>query len=599
MSENRIKENMHNLNNDAIHKFYNVCKKTLFPLCLILFALLKVDKGVDLMDSTYSLGNFEFLPEANGVWFLLTFISNVTGFLFTLLPFGTTMLGMKVYTSLVIAALGIVGYRFFMTKMPSWLAFIAELAAIGLCWCPSVILYHYLTYFFLTLGAVLLFRALAGGKNRCLVFAGISLGINAFVRFPNNGLEVLLILALVYYQAINHMPAKDTFKKIGLCVAGYIGTFAIILTCMSFIYGPDTFLRLIEGVSGISGSASDYTLGAMLLSILKAYWAGAKWAFIMLLCMMVGIPFFAIFENRFMLLRKIVYVLCIAFLFVVLWRRFGMFNFKYYQKESALQWGAVFLLLSIGMNIYMLFSKRINNDWKLIGCISLIIILITPLGSNNYIWPVLNNLFIVLPVTVWMVYKFVRWGRRFLDVTGKVPVFSVKAMMAAVVLMFLIQCLGVGAFYVFRDGEDGTPLSAGITDNPVLKGMHTTAANADNIDSLSRYFSRDDSKYRGRGIIQFGDIPGVSYILNMPPALNTSWPDLDSNPISDMKDAVSAIDGSNSKTRPVVILSREAGEAMKTQDFSEFGEKIKLIDDYIDKYGYEVSFINDGFVVYE
>ena len=176
----------------------------------------------------------------------------------------------------------------------------------------------------------------------------------------------------------------------------------------------------------------------MLLSILNAYWTGAKWALLMLLCTVVGIPFFAIFQDRFLMLRRVVYILCIAFLFAVLWRRFGMFNFKYYQKESALQWGAVFLLISIGINIYMLFSKRVNNDWKLIGCMSLIIILISPLGSNNYIWPILNNLFIVAPVTIWMVYKFVRWGRRYLDVTGKVPVFTFKAMAASVVLMFLI-----------------------------------------------------------------------------------------------------------------------------------------------------------------
>lgn len=584
---------MSNLNNEAIRKFYNVCKKTLFPLCIVLFALIKVDKGIDLMDSTYSLGNFRFMPEGNGVWFLLTFVSNVVGYLMTLLPFGATMLGMKIYTSLTVAALGVLGYRFFMTKMPSWLAFVAELAAIGLCWCPSVILYHYLTYFFLTLGAILLFRGLAGNKKRCLVFAGISLGINALVRFPNNGLEILLILTLIYFQAINHAPVKETFQKIGLCLAGYVGAFAIILTCMSVIYGSDTLVRLINGVSGISGSASDYTLGAMLLSILNAYWTGAKWALLMLLCTVVGISFFAIFQDRFLMLRRVVYILCIAFLFVVLWRRFGMFNFKYYQKESALQWGAVFLLISIGINIYMLLSKRVNNDWKLIGCMSLIIILISPLGSNNYIWPILNNLFIVAPVTIWMVYKFVRWGRRYLDVTGKVPVFTFKAMAASVVLMFLIQSIGVGFGYVFRDGEDGTPLSAKITGNSVLKGIHTTALNADNISSLSEYIERGGAKYAGRKVIQYGDIPGVSYILDMAPALNTSWSDLDSNPVEDMQEALARIDGSDASERPLVIVSRQLVDA------PDDSVKLNLVNEFIEENKYEASFINDGFVVYE
>ena len=56
------------------------------------------------------------------------------------------MLGMKVYSSLLISAMALLGYRFFRTKMPAVIAFLAELSAIGMCWCPSVILYNYMTY---------------------------------------------------------------------------------------------------------------------------------------------------------------------------------------------------------------------------------------------------------------------------------------------------------------------------------------------------------------------------------------------------------------------------------------------------------------------
>ena len=131
-----------------------------FPLVLLLFPLLKIGQGVDLTDTPYSLGNYRFFSEAQGVWVMATFLSNVAGFLLTKLPFGGTMIGMKFYASLLVSVMALFGYRFFKTKMPAWIAFAGEMAAIGFCWCPTVILYNYMTYFFFLLGAVFLFLSL-------------------------------------------------------------------------------------------------------------------------------------------------------------------------------------------------------------------------------------------------------------------------------------------------------------------------------------------------------------------------------------------------------------------------------------------------------
>ena len=135
----------------------------LFPLVLFLFPLIKAAEGIDLTDTGYSLGNYRFFGEGNSLWTLLTFWSNVAGYGLTKLPMGDTMLGMKLYTSLLVSMTALLGYRFFRTKMPAWLAFAGEIAAIGLCWCPTVILYNYLTYLLFLLGGILLFRGLAGG----------------------------------------------------------------------------------------------------------------------------------------------------------------------------------------------------------------------------------------------------------------------------------------------------------------------------------------------------------------------------------------------------------------------------------------------------
>lgn len=577
---------------EKIKKLYNVSKLYLFPIILVAFALIKVNKGINLADTTYSLGNYRFFAQTEGAWFLLTFVANLAGYILTLLPGGATMLGIKIYTSLIVGAMGILGYRFFRTKMPAWLAFLAELLAVGMCWAPSVVLYHYLTYFFLLVGAIFLYRGLARDNNISLLIAGIVLGINALVRFPNNGLEVFLIIPLIMYGKLKKQDGKEIWKKVLICVGGYVTGFAVFMTLMSCIYGWDSFANLINGVLGISNSASDYTFTEMIKSIFNAYWHGFKWGIYIIICTLMGVPFFLLYEGKYMKLRKIVYCLCIAFLFFVL-GRWGMFNYKYYQKESALQWGIIFLLISIGVNVWMIFTSHLSDDWRILGCISLINILITPLGSNNYVWPILNNLFFIAPITVWIIYRFARWGRMYLDMSKKVPLFAPKAMLMGCLIAFFIQAMGVGMMYIFVEGENGESVTAAVSDNDILTGMRTTSDNARSLSEISKYMKDNEASFGDRELILYGNIPGLSYILDRPSAISTTWPDLDSYPAETMLGEMYGIDATIKETRPIVILNRALYE------FPDNSIKLNLVTSLVENYDYEMTFDNDAFVIFE
>ena len=82
--------------------------------------------------------------------------------------------------------------------MPAWIVFAGEMIAIGFCWIPSGILYNYLSYFFFTLGAILLYQGLVEEKDGYLLAAGFSLGFNVFVRIPNLT-QMALITGLWFY----------------------------------------------------------------------------------------------------------------------------------------------------------------------------------------------------------------------------------------------------------------------------------------------------------------------------------------------------------------------------------------------------------------
>lgn len=590
---------------ERLKPFYHFAEKILFPVILILFPLLKVNQGIDLTDTAYSLGNYAFFGQNTVLWTLLTFLSNVLGFFFTKLPFGGTMLGMKVYSSLLISAMALLGYRFFRTKMPAVIAFLAELSAIGMCWCPSVILYNYMTYALLLTAVILLFRGLVRKHPGCLVAAGVVLGLNTLVRFPNNGLEVLLILTLWYYGYLKKKPLAEIAKETGLCIAGYAAGFVAVLAGMMLLYGTGTLGTMIEGVFGMAGSASDYTFGEMLGMITDAYLHGAGWMAYMVLCILPGIPFFAIQKERFPLLRKVVYCICIAFLFIVL-GRWGMFNFKYYQKEAALQWGVVFLILSLGICVWMLFSRMQDCEWKLIAAMSLIVVLITPLGSNNYVWPALNNLFFVAPITFWTIYRFARWGRPYLDVTGKVPLFSVKAMTMAMVVAFLIQAVGIGCNYVFLDGEDGHKRDTTVEGSRILRGMKTNAANAGTLEELNTFMLENNTEYRNKKVILYGNIPGLSYYLHKAPAVYTSWADLDTNSYERLAEDLNTLNQTmTEENRPLVIFSEEImAQVLDLQENGMAGEdsvweqKLKAILDFMTVNEYQMVFENEKYAVF-
>lgn len=596
--------------NLKLQKYLYYTSEIVFPVLLLLFPLLKINQGIDLTDTPYNLGNYRFFEQSEGVWVLSTFLSNVIGAFLTKLPFGDTMIGMKCYGALLVSVMALFAYRFFKTKMPSWMAFLGEVAAIGFCWCPTGILYHYMSYFFFLLGAVFLFRGLAGCRPVCLFIAGVCLGLNVAVRVPN-GLEVILIVALWYYGARKKKTFEVIVKETGICVLGFLTAQAVMFVVMSALYGIGAYAEMFVGLFGMAESASDYTLGEMLASIVSAYLKGFKWMLYMLVCILPGIPFMVIQKDKFPILRRVVYCACIAFLFFVL-GRWGMYNFRYYQKEAGLQWGVIFLILSIAVCVWILITKMMDDEWKLIGCICLTIILITPLGSNNYVWPVLNNLFFVTPVTFWVVYRFARWGREYLDQTKKVPLFSAKAMILAMVIMFFIQSVGLGFFYVFKDGETGEKRSIKILNNAVLKGMYTTPLNAETLDELSIFMTENEAKYAEKELLLYGNIPGLSYYLDKAPAIFTSWPDLDSNSLERVIQGISQVSGEISEKgqRPLVIITpalnayyRQDSMAMEylSVDANSLSEdkKLSCIMTFMDENEYTQVYENEAFVVYE
>ncbi|MDE6014503.1 MAG: hypothetical protein K2H41_02210, partial [Acetatifactor sp.] len=163
--------------------------ESLLVVILFWYPLRHIYWGLDLWDTGYNYANFVYmgLDHMDSMWLFSTYLANVVGHFLTMLPGAGGLVGMNLYTGLFASALAIMGYFFCTRKLgiSRGITFVGELAALSLCWCPTALIYNYLTYVLFLACVILLYIGLTDNRMWCLFAAGICLGTNVLVRFSN------------------------------------------------------------------------------------------------------------------------------------------------------------------------------------------------------------------------------------------------------------------------------------------------------------------------------------------------------------------------------------------------------------------------------
>lgn len=564
------------------HQYYKVIAKYLFPMILFLYPFVTVNQGVDVSDSTYSLSNFLFFDRMEGMWAVSTYVSNVVGWILTKLPLGTTLLGIREYATLLISGTLLLVYFMSIKWMPAWIAFVGGIIAAGFCWIPAGILYNYLSYFFFTLGAILLYQGLVEEKDKFLISAGIALGLNVFVRIPNLT-QMALIVGLWYYLASKRKKINVIVEKTLKCLAGYLIGIAIPLIGIICQFGFSGVMDMIRGLTGIQNTDSTYSVWSMIVSVIEAYKRTSKWALLFALGIAMGMAMFFCLKGKWVKLQKAAYLGGMIILLRFLWGR-GMFSFRYYEDYSSMyEWGMMGLYLVWIAAIYMLWSHKNSLEEKLWAVMVMVVTLVTPLGSNNYTFQNLNNLFLTAPFACYTYVKLFRRkaGRGMFSGIS----FAWKAMLAMLGAMILVQSVGFHSNFAFRDGMDGTKRDYKFETPKVLKGMYTTEDNGKSLQELIAYI--ESKELQQKEVVLYGDCPGLSFILNMPFAIGTAWPDLGSYPYDTFVSDLQALEKA-----PVVILKTTLSEE------EESVQKKEYLMAFMNSYGYVNVYNNGTYGVY-
>lgn len=623
----------------TIHsKFLNskLWSEIIFPLILVLLPLSRCNIGVDVTDTGYSLGSFMFQGEQMGeAWVkFATYLATVTGSFFARLPYGDTMLGMNLYTGLFVSGTALIMYYFLSQLLTPWIVFAGEILAVSLCWCPTVILYNYLTYFLFSMMIFCLYQALklvyTGNRTEerrgivWFLLAGVILGLNVMTRIPNitHGAMILVVWYAAWLHGHDDQAVGEQKKVYPVvlqtvwCILGFLVGFGIVFLSIIIEYGGSVYLDMLHYLFGGNGSGVEgHSMGDMIWPIIDAYLVGMKWFLFMALVITGGVLMFSVLRDRFLWIKKIVYLVMIMVLIRFYYGR-GMFNFRYYAYESMFQWMVLFLIVSVLCALLQLCGKKSGIQNRLLASMVLIVIFVTPLGSDNYLYPNINNLFFVAPVVLYWLIRYISSGSSkielpFLRKGLQIHSYPIKAMLVTLLCAILIQGILFGRTFVFRDGMRGEVRDTKITENRVLNGMVTNRDNAEALEGITTYV--DQENLTDRKVVLYGNVPALSCFLQMPTALSTSWADLDSYTVQTMKkdlDHMQRQIDSGEMQKPILIFST-GFDAWLTEDLEgmiryqvdpavyDKDEKAALLKQLIADTGYEETYLNSQFVIYQ
>lgn len=609
----------------------------LFVAVLVLYPLRHIAWGLDLWDTGYGYANFEYMgtQHMDPMWLFSTYLTTAIGHFLSLLPGAKTLIGMNFYTGLSISLLAVLGYYFCtkVLKIPAWLTFLGEFTAVSFCWCPTGSFYNYVTYVFFLISVICLYLGLSRGKGGWLFAAGVALGCNVLARFSNLP-EAAMIVAVWAYgitrkKAAGRRLRKKLLQDTGMCLAGYLTALLILFGYIQIRYGMDEYVRGIQRLFSMTEVATDYTAASMLLGMFDWYLQNLYWELrmcVFLIAGMIAVGFlefaaacvrdsYAGKDTIKKALRILEWVVsAVLAVIMVFWLYRQGFCATEYTNYGAIIWpGVTFLTLTLLVTLWRIFTPSAPGEEKLLSGLIFLIVLITSLGSNNKLYPSMNNLFLALPYMYWQFYRFCKYAGSFRWKRMTISPIPAKCLFGGFFLLFFIQVGLFGRSFVFAEGTGVQEIHAQVTNNETLKGVWMSEERAGWMQEISEYVNTGE--LAGKDVLLYGQIPALSYYLQMPAAFNP-WPDLDSYQIGQLEQDMQKMQErmhADATYRPVVLLEKkyavylEAGEAAlmrmepteKEQGWIVDNPKLLLIGKFMEDYGYEKTFENEKFVIYE
>lgn len=585
------------------------CPDAVYVAILIVYELRHVNLGLDLWDTGYNYANFQYmsLEHMDSMWFFATYLANAVGHMLTKLPFADTLLGMNVYTGLIAAALPVIAY-FFCTrvlKMKRWVVFAGGMLTLALYWSPTAGLYNYLSYIFVLIAVILIYRGLVEDKKWNLFAAGVVLGINVLTRVSNLP-QMILIIAVWGYGLLEYLEnhEKEVVRLTGTrtlwCVGGYLAGLGVLLGFVHIRYGLGEYVAAIKRLFAMTDIVVSYKPLAMLNYVRLQYQNVLPWCIKLGKYILLGLAIWGCIEvskKYIQNVQKNAFVQkCLDFVgiaaCILIARKIvvdmyygGFCEMNYLSYDAVLRPAILFMIVTMLIATINCFRKDISKGEKLIGILISIVLIVNSLGSGNGVYTSFNNLCLAAPYTLWYIYLFIRNAKSSFA-------WPVKTVAVAFLYVLFWQSALFGDYFFFTEAQGAEEVEVMIDNNAVLEGIKMHEYKAQWLGMLSNYVAENDLE--GREVLLYGNQPGLSFYLQMPPAFH-AWPDIDSYTVEQMAMDMHKLQGQMDRGEiapPVVILDALIVE--NTED-----PKLDMIFDFIENNHYTYTFFNGRHMVYE
>ena len=126
------------------------------------------------------------------------------------------------------------------------------------------------------------------------------------------------------------------------------------------------------------------------------------------------------------------------------------------------------MTLTLLVTLWRIFTPSAPKEEKLISGLIFLIVWITSLGSNNKLYPSMNNLFLALPYMYWQFYRFCKYVGSFRWKRITISAMPVICLLGGFFLLFFVQVGLFGRNFAFAEGTGIQDINAQVTNNETL-----------------------------------------------------------------------------------------------------------------------------------
>lgn len=567
---------------------------------IILYPVLFIWQGLDFADTGLALTNYQWTfsdPESVNYGFF-NWLTNIIGGVWVLL-FGDSLgvLGVKLAGVLIVYLTAGLSYfllkpyidrKYLLMGLFSTLVFTNY----------SLIHQNVLTAIFYVTAMLFLVKGLKSARNWQILFSGLILGLNIFIRFPNI-LGFLLILSVFFYGYINKATITLQIKQAISFVSGYL--FAILLTIFAMtILGH--YGRFINSLNELINMASDpkghHGIVNLVSSYTHLYITVITYLCLGLLIVLVIYKLFSLFKSPYL---HYAFLTIITIFIASQYTKFGflpsIFAFPYNEAYNLfLGTSYVILLLSIfGVD-------KSNKQLRLISFVAILTMAIIPLGSNNGIQNSIYGFWIPIPIVVAYIFKL---KEIMTNINVKNDLYStnlgvgfnssdIKSFRNFAVILFVLFVLYNTFTCSYNDSKNRIKMRYPI-ENSRLIGIFTTKERAEVVQELLN----EINKYVKEGdyLLTYNNTPILYFLTKTKPYLYNAWIDLYSP--DQLRQAIEKADKENPNL-PFVVRSKfnTMNSYWPQYKSSERdSENRTIMEDFIKRNKYSLLWQNDFFEI--